>query len=159
MAFVEGEDESGRGEIIVFPKALTKYASLLEVGGIMVVQGKINTKDEEIKILAEKILSPQEAEKTIEKTGENTEKTLDKKEKSVNFQSVSKLFLRFDTKESKIEGRTVALLGIFPGNIPCYFYYRDTEKLFRADGLSVALSPAVYHELTELLGEDNVALK
>ena len=53
----------------------------------------------------------------------------------------------------------MALLKIFPGNIPCYFYYMDTQKLFGATGLETGLTPVVYQELCELLGKENVGLK
>lgn len=159
MAFVQAEDQTGRCEVIVFPKVLSKVAPLLEEDRIVAVYGTVNTKDEEIKILADEILSEEEAErKTVLPKKENSEKKTTV-EKTLNFQSVSKIFLRFPTKESKIEKRVVALLRIFPGNTPCLFYYRDTEKLFRADALSVQLSPTVHRELVRLLGEENVVLK
>jgi DNA polymerase-3 subunit alpha len=157
MAFVQGEDQSGMCEIIVFPKLLAQVSELLESNRVLCVFGKINTKDEEIKIIAERIVTPEEANQLKISPKNQLEKPENAK-KSLNFQSVSKIFLRFPQKGSKIESRAMALLQSFPGNTPCYFYYCDTEKLFHISGLTCHLSPFVYRELVSLLGEDNVKL-
>ena len=161
MAFIQGEDQTGRCEIIAFPKVLSDHASLLEEGAVLAVRGKINTKDEEIKILAGKFAPPESAEKLAIKL-ENTHssaKTHENLKETIKFDEVSKLFLRFPEKGSKIEKRATALLRIFPGQTPCYFYYLDSQKLFRVDGASCRLTPRVYRELCELLGKENVGLK
>ncbi len=159
MAFVQVEDQTGMCEVIVFPKALSRFSPLLEEDRVVAIFGTVNTKDEEIKILADEILSEKDAASHAPVTKNESNTPLEKSKKNLNFQSVSKIFLRFPTKESKIEKRVVALLRIFPGNTPCLFYYRDTEKLFRADALSVQLTLTVYRELIEILGEENVVLK
>ncbi len=157
MAFVQGEDQSGMCEIIVFPKLLAQISNLLEPNRVLCVFGKINTKDEEIKIIAERIITPEDAN-NLKISPKNVSEKQETEKKQVNFQSVSKIFLRFPQKGSKIESRAMALIQIFPGNTPCYFYYCDTEKLFHVSGLTCHLSPFVYRELVSLLGEDNVKL-
>ncbi|MBR2634190.1 MAG: DNA polymerase III subunit alpha [Clostridia bacterium] len=163
MAFLQGEDQSGICEIIVFPKVLEKTSPMPEAGSIVTVYGRINTKDEEIKILADQILPPEKSIPLSAKTAPASEKKSGKPEivgnSPINFQSVSKIFLRFPEKRSKIEKRVLALLHIFPGSIPCYFYYADSGKLFHIAGLSCSLSPKIYRELTELVGSENINLK
>ena len=159
MAFIRGEDITGICEIIVFPKTLAEASSSLENGKIVAVLGRVNTKDDEIKIIAEKILPAEQAEVLAQANSSPQTKVQENPKKIINFHSVSKLFLRFPTKGSKIENRALALLRIFPGKTPCYFYYLDTEKLFGASGLNVDLNPTVYQELCELLGTENVGLK
>ncbi len=159
MAFVRGEDMTGICEIVVFPKILAECSAQLIADRIVAVVGRVNTKDDEIKIIAEKIVSPEEAESLAKKSVKSNATTAKSNEKIINFHSVSKLFLRFPTKGSKIEARALALLKIFPGKTPCYFYYLDTAKLFGAAGLEVNLTPSVYRELCELLGEENVGIK
>lgn len=159
MAFVRGEDMTGFCEIIVFPKILADAGDLLAAEKIVAVLGRINTKDDEIKIVAEKIVSPDQAEQLAGELTKNGGNSVKKPEVIKNFHSVSKLFLRFPTKGSKIEYRALALLKIFPGKTPCYFYYLDTKKLFCASGLEFDLNEVTYRELCELLGKDNVGLK
>ncbi len=159
MAFVRGEDMTGLCEIIVFPKILSESSSLLAVDKVVAVVGRINTKDDEIKIIAEKIFSPENADRLLQNQEKNTGNYEKADKKTINFQSVSKLFLRFPTKGSILERRALALLKIFPGKTPCFFYYLDTKKLFGASGLGADLTPTVYRELCELLGKENVGLK
>lgn len=159
MAFIRGEDMTGLCEIIVFPKTLTESSGVLVADKVVAVLGRINTKDDEIKIIAEKIVDPEHAESLagIKEKSESSKSKSDSR--PINFQSVSKLFLRFPAKGSILESRAMALLKIFPGKTPCYFYYLDTKKLFNASGLEVDLTPTVYGELCELLGKENVGLK
>lgn len=159
MAFVGGEDQTGRCEIIVFPKILSRVSGLLELNQPVVICGKINTKDEEIKVIADTVLTPREAEETLSAPQNMQTKKKEGGKQNIKISDAAKIFLRFPTKGSKIEKRVVSLLKIFPGNTPCYFYYADSEKLFRADGLACALTDTVWRELKELLGEENAALK
>lgn len=55
MLFVGLEDLSGKSEIIVFPKLLTQNPEVFQVDSLIIVEGKISTKDAEIKILADKV--------------------------------------------------------------------------------------------------------
>ncbi|MEX0748703.1 MAG: DNA polymerase III subunit alpha [Candidatus Saccharimonadales bacterium] len=69
MAFVKMEDKSGELEIIVFPKTYEGSHGLWEVDKVLLVQGKVNTKDrdgkrgEEIKIMADKVREINERER------------------------------------------------------------------------------------------------
>ncbi len=166
MAFLQGEDQTGICEIVLFPKVYLKTANLLSENTPIVVFGRINTKDEEIKILADDITTPENAfqkeeaeRKKAANPTQNPKNSLRKPQENVNLHSVSKIFLRFPKKGSRIEARATALIRIFPGTVPCYFYYEDTKKLFKLEGASLQLTQRVYRELSELLGKDNVGLK
>jgi len=54
MCFVTFEDSTGQTEIIVFPKIIKQYPDLWQVGKILLVFGKVNTKDNQIKIICER---------------------------------------------------------------------------------------------------------
>lgn len=55
MAFAQIEDLSGKGEILVFPKIFQEKSDLVQSDKLVLVDGKISTKDNEIKIIADKI--------------------------------------------------------------------------------------------------------
>lgn len=161
MAFLQVEDQTGMCEIILFPKILDAFRDLIREDSILCILGQVNSKDEENKILAQKIVLPRDAESLAKelRATKTKKNNTDIKPNTVNLTSISKIFLRFPQKGSKIEKRVMALLGIFPGHTPVYFYYEDTKKLFLADGLFVQLTPKVYEELKNLMGEDNIGLK
>jgi DNA polymerase III alpha subunit len=54
MLFVGIEDLSGKSELLVFPKLLAETPELWQVDNIVLVEGKISTKDNDVKILADK---------------------------------------------------------------------------------------------------------
>jgi DNA polymerase-3 subunit alpha len=55
MVFATIEDVGGSGEIVVFPKVLQQSAELWYDGALVFVEGKLNEKDGETKILADKV--------------------------------------------------------------------------------------------------------
>jgi len=54
MFFATFEDSSARTELIVFPKIIKQFPDLWSVGKILLVFGKVNTKDNQIKIICER---------------------------------------------------------------------------------------------------------
>lgn len=65
MAFVKLEDLDGFVEVVIFPKVYEKYSSLLKSGGLIVVRGKINERNDEFTLLADQIkeITPEVLEK------------------------------------------------------------------------------------------------
>lgn len=55
MLFVGLEDLSGKAEVIVFPRLLQENPEAFQVDSLVVINGKISTKDNEIKILADRV--------------------------------------------------------------------------------------------------------
>lgn len=55
MIFAKFEDKSGSTELIVFPTVLEKYQHLLDSNRPLYVKGKINNKDNQLKILVDSI--------------------------------------------------------------------------------------------------------
>lgn len=54
MAFAKIEDLSGKTEILVFPRLLADTNELWASDNLLIVEGKISTKDNEVKLLADK---------------------------------------------------------------------------------------------------------
>jgi len=54
MLFVGLEDLTGKTEVLVFPKLLESTIELWQPDSLVIVEGKISTKDNEIKVLADK---------------------------------------------------------------------------------------------------------
>ncbi len=159
MAFLRVEDTTGQTEVIVFPKVYAKAASLLEEDRILAITGQVNLKDEEIKIIAQKISLPDDAVPVSREQHEKPTPAASAAKKSpANLADVAKIHLRFPQKDSIMERRILGLLGIFPGQTPVFFFYENERKLFRIAGLDCALTPVIYRELVEILGEENVAL-
>ncbi len=55
MLFVSFEDPSGKAEALVFPKLLEQTSDTWQNDQVVLIQGKISTKDNEVKVLADKV--------------------------------------------------------------------------------------------------------
>ena len=77
----------------------------------------------------------------------------------ISHPSLTKLFLRIPSTEDKTYKRVIALLSIFPGNVPVIFYDESTGQYDKNGIVNAAPSPLVVSELKKILGEENVVAK
>jgi DNA polymerase-3 subunit alpha len=56
MYFVPFEDGTAKTEVIVFPKVIEENPDIWQIGKILVIRGRVSTKDAQIKIICEKAL-------------------------------------------------------------------------------------------------------
>ncbi len=153
MAFCSLEDLYGDLEVIVFPKVLAEYSSLLNVGNIILVEGKISVKDDEVKLLAEIIsVAPKSVDISTAIAGQKEGKDNSKKKKG--------LFLRVSSENSIEIDSIKNLLSIFDGETPVYLFFTDTKKyeFLGLDYLTDVNNPLI-NELKYKLGEENVVLR
>jgi len=54
MAFATLEDETGKIELVVFPKTYSSYRELWVKDRVVIVEGKIETRDERVTVVADK---------------------------------------------------------------------------------------------------------
>ena len=168
MAFCNVEDVYGSIELIAFPKILAMYGNLLSIGSIILVQGRISVKDEEIKLLAETITkAPERVEdipqklikSTVNKTSINTQS--ENKKLSTETEKKKKgIFLRIDSENSVLVDKTKNLVSIFEGDIPVFIYRNDLKKYdFIGVEYLTSINEPMINELKRMYGEDNVAVR
>jgi DNA polymerase-3 subunit alpha len=61
MAFGKFEDETGSLEFVAFPKTYAEYENLIRPDSVVLMKAKIEFKDEEMQLMAEKFSLPNEA--------------------------------------------------------------------------------------------------
>lgn len=62
MAFATLEDQSGKVELIIFPRTYSELGFQIEQDQVVLVRGKVQHEEEEFKIIAEKIIIPKDEE-------------------------------------------------------------------------------------------------
>ncbi len=62
MAFATLEDQTGKAELIIFPRTYNELGFQLEQDQVVLVRGKVQHEEEEFKIIAEKIIIPKDEE-------------------------------------------------------------------------------------------------
>ena len=146
MAFVTIEDLYGPIELLVFPAILDKYGGMLELEGMVQVEGNLSVRaDEDVKMIAEVVSPLQLHVHTAKVAPANTER----------------LYLRFSTEASPelIETAKDMLRG-HSGTIPVYtmFAHEKSAKVLEKE-LWVALNADLQEALIGLLGAENVKVK
>jgi DNA polymerase-3 subunit alpha len=154
MAFSVVEDLYGDLEMIVFPKTFVAYSGLLSAGNIILVDGKISVKDDQVKLIAEKISQAPKTTEGLRVATENssTQQTTSNKKKGA--------FLRVDSQGSSSLDSVKNLLSIFEGDLPVYVFYKDTQKYeFLGKDLMISINKPLKNELDRVLGEENVVIR
>lgn len=154
MAFSVVEDLYGSLELIVFPKTYAMYGALLTSGNIILVEGRLSVKDEEIKLLAEKIsIAPKSVENApVKQQASTSEASAKAKRKGV--------FLRLSSADEQLLSSLKNLISIFEGRMPVYLYYTDTQKYeFLGNDYLVSINKPLENELKSILGDENVVIR
>ena len=164
MAFCGVEDLFGNIEMIVFPKNFIMYGNLLSVGSIILVDGKISVKDEEVKLLAEKITVAPKTVDEIPKDKIQTKRTITQPQKTENTQDNKKkksgIFIKMPTENPKKKEKLKNLVSIFEGKIPVYLYYEDTKKYdFLGMEYLTSINQPMVNEIKHIFGDDNVVVR
>lgn len=135
MARCQFEDLTGSCEVIFFSRSYQEYKSLLKPDKVVVIRGRVNVNEEEVKIIAEEI-SP-----VIKKSSGN-------------------VYLQFKRASLDLITRVQLILRSYPGSSPVYLYFSRDKKLALAPKeFWVDLSTSVISELKNILGPENIKVK
>ncbi len=136
MAFLNLETSDGMVEIIIFPKVFNKVNNYVKIDAPVFVDGKVNLKDSEHKIIAENIISIHQV----------YQKYTD---------SIS-LRLEIDADKTLLE-RTKSILFVHRGETPVYLILSSPQRKWTIrSSLTVQPKRELFLELEQLLGERKV---
>lgn len=167
MAFVQIEDVSGSMEMLVFPRILTEYRSLLSEGSVVYISGRISVRDEEDdqgageepKLICEQVNTIENAENKLGKSAVYSKE----QQSETKVQKSSKnpgLYLKTTSLDSAEFEKAKKVLRIFDGSDAVYVYTTN-DKVLRAAprDLNVDINDVMLKELKNILGEENVVIK
>ncbi len=155
MAFVRVEDLFGGVEVIVFPKVLAKFNSMLREETAVMVEGRISIREDEApKILCENVsLLDGIKEEPMEKNIKETPKF------SAPQKGEKILYIKLGTWDSDVVKTATKLMEIHPGKTAVCFFCADTKKRFFApEHLKVDENSEVFGKLEAVFGKNNVKL-
>jgi len=181
MLFAEIEDWQGKVEIVVFPRVFKKTEDFWEVGNKVVVDGRLNSKDDSLKVLAGKIYELDSfmvkvkegkisEEVDIKKPNGNSkkgwyEKNREFPEKKKNTEELiekEKVFLHIDSlnnMEVIIPRLNLILANSLKGNtqvVICVKKNGDSKGTKMETDYCIRLTPAVAGKMEEVLGKGKV---
>ena len=109
MAFVKAEDTTGSIDIVVFPKLYQNVKNLLVDGKVVIVSGKVDSREDEISFLAEKMEEVKPASGHIIKIPEDTpkEKLMELKKLFEENSGENEVSLFFEKDKKKIVAKQI----------------------------------------------------
>lgn len=137
MLFVKIEDTTANTEVVVFPKTLKENYLVWQPDNIVLIKGRINTRDGLVKVIAEK----------AEEIGEQ-----------MTLEATKELVLNLNKKtDKKMLNQIKTILLNFPGVSPVNLsILHDGEIKKIKTKTRVNISQKLLDSLTEILGEDRI---
>ncbi|MBR5441554.1 MAG: hypothetical protein IKV44_01240, partial [Clostridia bacterium] len=152
MAFCGVEDLFGELEMIVFPKVLAQFNDFLVPNKVVLVEGRLSVKDDEIKLLAESVAAAPEGVETVSVEAAAPAPKSSKGKKGV--------FLRITQGNESLVDNVKNLLSIFEGDMPVYVYYESTKQYeFLGREYTINVNEPLVKELKYILGDENVVVR
>ncbi len=143
MAFVTLQDLRGSCEVVVFPELYKSAAALVKKDATIFVRGKINSRDDIPKVIAEEIVPLDEVKK--------------------RFTRMVSIDLHTAGLESDLLKDICRILKSHKGHIPVYLAFRDpkgkTAVLHSGDEYKVSATDELFEELEKLVGENSVKIR
>lgn len=155
MLFVTIEDTTHMTELLVFPKILAETADLWDSEKALLVQGKVSDKDNEIKILVQKVeeITMQKAKHSIwDVINISQNKPKDHMPKKSHF-----LFVKYSPDEDGSRAQKLKeLFSCFPGKYRVYFVLdKDGKQQKIKTPYQVDVNPEMESKIVELIGAQN----
>jgi len=134
MAFYTLEDLEGSVEVVVFPKVYARYGKDIQNDIVLMVIGRLSSRDEEVKILCDEIIPLSAKRVSIKLNGVGNQDTVLKHLKHI--------------------------LQAHPGNLPVYLHLAQKDRVILIDRQYwVNDSRELVEEIEALLGGDSVRFK
>ena len=155
MAFITLEDDSAEIECVVFPKVFEKVSHMLRVDNCIALNGNLQIRDEDVKILASGIYELVENARYVPQKPQVAQTPIQAKPQQASPQRVKKLFLRVPKLDCEQTKKAQNLVEIFEGTTAVVLYECESGK-YLPSGLGAEVTPFLVSELKKILGEENV---
>ncbi|MFA8437835.1 DNA polymerase III subunit alpha [Pueribacillus sp. YX66] len=137
MAFLKVSDQTGDGEVVVFPNVYSESRQKLSEESLLIIEGTVELQHDRVKIIANKI-------KHIEELNERTH---------------SYVLLKIESHRHRTTLLTdlQRILTKYPGDVAVQLYYESDKQLRRlSNQYSISASESCLAEIKKLIGKNNV---
>lgn len=152
MAYAVLEDLYGSIELIIFPRVLSRFASFIHLGELVIVLGRISIReDEEPKIIVDSLDKNTEISPTQLGLNEST------RYRNKTHEAPPGLYLRISSADGEDYRRICLVTSVFEGTVPIYIRFQDNGKIMRApEHMAVSPNDVMLKELSRIIGKENV---
>ncbi|WP_148132847.1 DNA polymerase III subunit alpha [Candidatus Formimonas warabiya] len=143
MAQFSLEDFTGTVGCLAFPKTYERFRDLLQMDQVVLVEGRLNSQEEDLKVFCETIRVPSERAPAEGK------------------ESGARLYLRLKNGDDPaVLDQIQKMLHNYPGHIPVYLYFETTGKYVAVqDRYRITPSAQLMGSLEASFGKGNIILK
>ena len=152
MAFVQFEDASGSMELVVFPRTYELSKDLLAEGSLLLVQAKVDVRDEDAKLIADSI-EPYQLPKSARKR-----RSSGKRATGIQVE----IELGADASQARdTVNRVYNLLTANSGSVPFRFYLTNHQGRIEIEfpNAATAYSTQLEQQVTALIGENRLRVE
>lgn len=150
MSFVDVIDNSGKGTLTLFPNSHRRYIQKIDEGDTILVEGKVEQTQPNVKLIANKIIR---ADEMIQN---------EKKPETNDVAPDQILYIRFQSLKNETNKLNAlqTLLKQHHGSIPVVIYDEETktQKPFKKE-YHVFFEEELFEKLNKMFGKDNVMLR
>ena len=138
MAFLELEDKSSSIECVIFPELYDNCSQLLRTGAVLLLRGRVSSKDDSLKLLAEAVFSAEQLPEASPQT----------------------LYINLHSADTARISAVNDLLHSYAGMSAVRICYMDSRKVFRPNGLrGVRICTDLTAKLAKICGKSNIIIK
>ena len=156
MSFADVTDNSGKGNLTLFPNTHRRFIQHFEEGDTILVEGKVESTEPSVKIIANKIVHADELMNNLNKQDASKENT-----KNI-FETKDVLYIRFKSLQDEKKKRQALLevLKVHHGTTPVIIYDEKTQqqKAFK-EKYFINMTDKLSEILEKMFGHDNFMLK
>ncbi len=169
MAFIEVEDVSGIIEVIVFPKAYTKFQELIQADNIVLVKGKIGYEKEKPNIFADNVEIVNYdgvSNRAKEDSGDDVTNVKNDGDgditnaKDVVSEPAKKQMLKIRIPDEMNENRALStiseIMAQHKGTSTVLIFKQDSSKIKSTDDNGVTISNNLCTQLGDVIGAANI---
>ncbi|WP_091569833.1 DNA polymerase III subunit alpha [Melghirimyces thermohalophilus] len=157
MAFVTLEDFSRQAEMVVFPRTLRQYRTLLQVDRPVIVSGRLNQHENGVKLLADTVEDLQRLARTAERVRESpADGGLDPEKRLIAYIRIPR-----DKEGPRLLNRLKQVLTSLHGKVPVRLFYEGSHQIreLPVDKYGIHPSPELKRRVEEMMGNNSFHVK
>lgn len=167
MLFLDLEDLDGTVEVVVFPSTVEKYKDLIAVDKLVLIKGKLDIKEDEVKLLAQEV---KEFDSKAKGNGNGRRKAKQNgnsngRSKTNGAETIENPILIITVKKSMMTAafvdRLKAILRSHSGDTPVFLKVENGKPVIMAlaEGYNISIKNGLFTELKALAGEGAVEVR
>lgn len=166
MVIAVVEDLTGSAEMLIFPKTVQQYKSMIREGQVVVIRARVSVReDEDPKLICEALMPPSDV---LSKRDTARYRPAEDRDAAVEIQPSQAqtgknlrpgLYLKVESRQTPAFEKVKQILAVFEGQMPVYFYILSEKRYLQAPrNYWTDPNEPMLRELRRVLGSESVVM-